>query len=416
MDPPRVLLSAYQCAPGTGSVSQIGWEWYSRLSQQLPVTLITHSRNRERLAAAGAPFFGSSVLYIDTEWFARPLYRLASFLFRNSEHLVFLVSSLDFFLYDLIAVKTLRRFMTRFDLIHAVTPVSPLAVTRLHKLGAPLIVGPWNGGVSTPSGLKEIMRADSEWLYALRSFGRMFDRLTGCTRNASRVLSATGATDRCLAHNVAAERMLENGVDLDLFHPRPENIQLDGPELRVLFVGRLIPAKGLSMLIAAVAKVRSVIPILITIVGEGKFRETLERQVVENDLSRLITFVGPKTQVQIASLMREHHLFCLPSVRESGGAVLLEAMASGIPVVAIANGGPGELVDDDVGRALLPTSPQAVIEGLTQTFMEAYRFPVRWHQRGLHGRRRAETSYGWRTRIERAMKLYRTVLEDQNGW
>ena len=52
---PPLILSAYQCGPGMGSVSQIGWEWYSRLAGRLPLTLVTHSRNRAALEKAGAP-------------------------------------------------------------------------------------------------------------------------------------------------------------------------------------------------------------------------------------------------------------------------------------------------------------------------------------------------------------------------
>ena len=85
---PRLLLSAYQCGPGMGSVSQIGWHWYSRLARRLPVTLVTHVRNRDALAAVGVPLPGSEIVYIDTEWFAGPLYRLAARLFRQSQHAV----------------------------------------------------------------------------------------------------------------------------------------------------------------------------------------------------------------------------------------------------------------------------------------------------------------------------------------
>ena len=54
-----ILLVAYQCGPGMGSVSQIGWEWYTRLCESHDVTLVTHPRNRPALAAAGAPLAGS---------------------------------------------------------------------------------------------------------------------------------------------------------------------------------------------------------------------------------------------------------------------------------------------------------------------------------------------------------------------
>ena len=75
-----------------GSVSQIGWEWYSGIAERLPVTLLTHTRNREALEANGAPLPGSEIIYIDTEWFAGPLYRAARRLFPRSEHSEFLVS------------------------------------------------------------------------------------------------------------------------------------------------------------------------------------------------------------------------------------------------------------------------------------------------------------------------------------
>jgi len=414
-----ILLSAYYCAPGGGSVSQIGWEWYARLSRETAVTLVTHSRNRKILESAGAPLPGSTVHYIDTEWFAGPLYRLASFLFKRSEHAIFMLSSLDFFLYDFAAVRHFRRSGGRFDLVHAVTPVSPLAVTRLHKLNRPLIVGPWNGGVSTMSGFSEMMRADSEWIYGVRALRGILDRLTGCTKNARRILSATAATDRCLPVGARTERMVENGVDLDVFYPGVAAAPSPDNPLQILFVGRLIPAKGVSLLLTAAARAKPAVPLRILIAGDGAIRDGLERQAQRENLGDVVTFLGSQTQAQIVALMRQSHALCLPSVRESGGAVLLEGMACGIPLLTVANGGPGELVDDEVGRALTPDGPEALIEGLADTFTDMFRHPAEWKQRGLNGRRRAERQHGWPARIQRALDLYQTVLpikpEEQNG-
>src|SRR5579871_436704 len=100
-----VLMSAYQCAPGMGSVSQIGWEWYARMSARTPVTLLTHVRNRAALEAAGAPLHDSAIIYIDTEWFAGPVYRMAARLFPRSQHAVFMLASVDFYVYDAAARK-----------------------------------------------------------------------------------------------------------------------------------------------------------------------------------------------------------------------------------------------------------------------------------------------------------------------
>ena len=105
MSPQHILLVAYQCGPGMGSVSQIGWEWYARLSRECAVTLVTHVRNREALSQAQAPLPGSEIIYVDTEWFAGPLYRLARRIFPRSEHAVFMVSSLDYFVFDYAAYR-----------------------------------------------------------------------------------------------------------------------------------------------------------------------------------------------------------------------------------------------------------------------------------------------------------------------
>lgn len=56
-----IILVAYQCGPGMGSVSQLGWEWYQRLSREREVRLVTHARIRAALAAAGAPLANTTV-------------------------------------------------------------------------------------------------------------------------------------------------------------------------------------------------------------------------------------------------------------------------------------------------------------------------------------------------------------------
>ena len=81
-----ILMVAYQCGPGMGSVSQIGWEWFSGMSALRQVCLVTHVRNRAALEAAPNRPAAARIVYIDTEWFAGPLYRFSKRLFPRSEH------------------------------------------------------------------------------------------------------------------------------------------------------------------------------------------------------------------------------------------------------------------------------------------------------------------------------------------
>lgn len=419
---PRLLLSAYQCGPGMGSVSQIGWHWYSRLARRLPVTLVTHVRNREALTGAGAPLPGSEVIYVDTEWFAGPLYRLAARLFGQSQHAVFLVSSADFYVYDAAALKELRRRRVAgadWDIVHAVTPVSPMAATRLHKLGRPMVLGPWNGGLGNPAHFPDIMRADAAWVYPVRKLGGLVDLLAGSSRGAAAILTATRATVESIAprHRARCVPMLENGVDLDVFSPGPwPEPPVPARPLRLVFVGRFVPFKGVSMLLEAVARIKNELPVVLTLVGEGPLEAELRAEVQARGLNEQVKFsVGALPQAEVAARMREAHLFCLPSVRESGGAVLLEAMACARPVTAVAFGGPAEVVDDGVGRALPDTGREAVVSGLVEVFRDVAAHPDAWRARGEEGLRRARERYGWDAKVDAAVALYRRLLSQAQG-
>ena len=415
MTSPRVLLSAYQCGPGLGSVSQIGWEWYSRLAQKLPVTLVTHIRNRPAMEKADAPLSGTAVVYIDTEWFAGPLYRVASWLFPRSEHPVFLISSLDFYLYDWVALRTLQRLRKQgavWDIVHQPTPVSPLAATRLYKLGIPLILGPWNGGLRSPSEYPEIMREESGWVYPIRKLGRWVDRLIGSYRNARIILTATLATRAGIPTEFGPKcsDMLENGVDLDVFKscdwpasPSPER------PLEILFVGRLLPFKGVPMLLEATARLQ--LPFRLTIVGTGSEEGPLRSLAESLALKEKVVFMGALPLVEVAKQMALAHVFCLPSVRESGGGVLLEAMATARPVIALAYGGPAEIIDDEVGRLIPSTGREPVIGEIAKTLADVFDNPEQWRQRGLAGRKRVEQRYAWPVKIDAAITLYRQCQE-----
>lgn len=416
-DSPNILLMAYQCGPGMGSVSQIGWEWYSRLAAKQTVTLVTHVRNREAIDKTGAPWSGPEVIYIDTEWFAGPLYRLASKLFPKSQHSVFLVSSLDFFVFDCVAVKLLKRQLQkgkRWDVAQMVSPVSTSAPTRLHQLGCPVLLGPLNAGLETPRAFRETLRGESTWLYPIRYFGRVLDWIIGSSRHATLFLTATEATVNSIAprHRARIRPMLENGVDLTRFVPAdwPEPPSETNP-LKMLFVGRLIPAKALPLLFEAMVRLHHELPMELTVAGDGPMEQEWKAQAEAMGLAGQVKFVGPQTLDQVAGHMRAAHVFCLPSVRESGGAVLLEAMASARPVIAVAYGGPAEIVDEAIGWAIAPEGPEAVIAGFVEALRDVRRNPEVWRERGIAGRRRAEEKYSWDAKIAAALRLYQQVMK-----
>lgn len=415
----RILLVAYQCGPGMGSVSQIGWEWYARLSAQNDVTLVTHVRNGAALEAAGAPLAGSEILFVDTEWFAGPLYRLAKRLFPRSEHSVFLLSSLDYFVFDWSAFRALRAKLnagSRWQLLHRVTPVTLAAPTWLGRLGLPTVIGPLNSGLSDPKGFGKIMRQESTWLVRLRELGRIFDHLIGSSRHAARILTASKATLRAVPQRYRNRclSMIENGVDLGRFVATPWPVPPGrGVPLRILFVGRLIPVKALDLLLAAMATLANAgYAVELTVAGDGPMRNEWEARAADLGLGARVSFVGNLPMDKVARHMQQCHVFCLPSVRESGGAVLLEAMASARPVIAMNFGGPGELVDAEIGALIELSTPEQVTRELAQALRTVIAVPQDWLKRGLAGRRRVESLHSWPAKVAAANTLYTELLTE----
>ena len=399
----QILLVAYQCGPAMGSVSQIGWEWFVRLRAEHTVCLVTHVRNKIALEEAGIE---DGIYYIDTEWFAGPLYRLAKRLFPKSEHSVFLISSLDYFLFDFMAYRQLKRARqlgTSWEIIHRVTPVTLAAPTLLGRLGIPLLVGPLNCGLGSPKGFDDILQKESVWLIHLRKIGRFLDAAVGSSKRISRILIATSTTFQTVEprYRLRCRMMPENGVNLEHFSssPWPTAPSSQHP-LRVIFVGRLIPLKGLDMLLEAIAHLhRAGKNVELEIIGDGPMAHQWRELSVSLGIAASVHFCGAQSGVEVAQRIKLSHVLCLPSVRESGGAVLLEAMSCARPVIALAFGGPAEVVDDRVGALLEMVSPDQVVTALSASLNDIIDNPIPWAQRGIEGRRRIEQKYSWPAKI-----------------
>lgn len=420
MNARRLLLVAYQCGPGMGSVSQIGWEWFNRLRADNPVTLVTHVRNRPALEAACVGDSAHEIIYIDTEWFAGPLYRLAKRIFPRSEHSVFLVSSLDYFVFDAAAYRRLKKKQSSgavWDILHRVTPVTLAAPTLLGRLGLPTVIGPLNSGLQDPKGFGTILKQESTWLIKVRNISHWLDTLIGSSRRAACILVANRTTLNALPqrHHNRCLVLSENAVELARFPATPWPPAPDrNTPLKVLFTGRLIPIKGLDMLLHAVSRLhRNGVAIRLEVIGDGPMREDWQNLAQALGLTDVAIFRGAMALDAVAESMRACHVFCLPSVRESGGAVLLEAMASSRPVVALDFGGPADIVDARVGALLPMTDPEQVIAALTATLAGIEAQPGHWAQCGMAGRERVETTYSWPAKIRRAENIYEALIRQE---
>ena len=417
-----VLLVAYQCGPGLGSVSQLGWQWFTGLAARRAVCLVTHVRNRSAIEAAPDRPAAARVIYIDTEWFAGPLYRLSRRLFPRSEHAVFMVSQLDWFVFDAVALRTLRRELAagaNWRLLHLVTPVTVSAPTRLHRLGLPVVRGPLNCGLPVPPGFEALMQDDAMGLAKLRVLPRLVEALFGSLRHSAAVLVATAATRAALPQAVRARcvKLLENAVDPTRFTPAaPLAPPGPGRPLRVVFVGRLVPVKALPLLLQAMARLRSEgRAVTLDVVGAGPMAEPWRAEAAALGLEDSVVWHGAQGAARVAQAIQHSHVFCLPSVRESGGAVLLEAMACARPVIGMDFGGPAEVVDEAVGWKVAMPDAATAVAGLAQALREAFDKPEAAVCRGQQGLARVQAQHTWAAKIDAVQAIYARVLSAASG-
>ena len=147
--------------------------------------------------------------------------------------------------------------------------------------------------------------------------------------------------------------VIPNGFRSDLFYPRNSSecrraLNLPQDRRIILTVGNLEAIKGQKYLVEAIQRiVQERKDILCVIVGAGKLRPILKRQIRELGLENYIILTGGKPHDEIPLWMNACDLFVLPSLRESFGVVQIEALACGKPVVATRNGGSEEIIISD---------------------------------------------------------------------
>lgn len=185
-------------------------------------------------------------------------------------------------------------------------------------------------------------------------------------------------------------RVVGNGVDTDRFHPPGA-----GPRVpaEVLYVGRLGTRKGLNHLIAAFALLREFHPeASVRIVGKGPLRAAVLSQVKRLELNGSVHLEGFLPPEELAAAYRRATCVVVPSLYEGLSTVLLEAMASGAPVVATAVSGSVDVVEDRVnGRLVAPTDDQMLAEAI----QEIIRDPAEAARLGQAARQTIEEGHTW---------------------
>ena len=215
---------------------------------------------------------------------------------------------------------------------------------------------------------------------------------------------ATGSTTEEIQKRISCEvHTINPGVDTDQFSPDGPTIETDGPT--ILFVGRFVPAKNLTLLGEAFANVIEQFPSSeLMLVGDGPLKPDVEAEIAQHDLQDSVRLPGYVDNEDLPKYYRGVDIFVLSSRRENHPITLIEAMSCGLPVVAPRIGAVPETVNHGED-GLLFDNMDDLVEHLDTLLSN----PQMRTQLGKKGRDKTVNRYDWENRTEELMWVYNNL-------
>lgn len=390
--------------PGYGSEEGNGWNYSTIISQHnYEVWCLTRAVFRDKIEPhlAQSAHGNLTFVYVELPAWVENLYNRGMF-------------GLYFhYLYWQWAAYRKARVLDRqhqYDLIHHVSYGSLQLGSFLYKLNRPFIFGPVGGGQEAPGSMRRYFR--KYWLKEqMRSaVSRLLLRFNpGCyktVRQASRVLVWNEDT-RHMVESLGrtGETYKEFGGVAQDFIPAEPLQRTPGESMELVWVGRLLPRKALELTLHGFSKVNPQLPINLTIVGDGEMGRYVSQYLKTYALNEHVRWVGRVDYEQVKAFYRRADVFYFTSLRDTGPAQLLEAMAYSLPVVTLNLHGQSELVNDSTGIRVPVTDSETVATDLAKAIEWMYYNPDKRLQMGLNAYQFA-SQQTWERKIRRLIQTY----------
>jgi glycosyltransferase involved in cell wall biosynthesis len=418
--PLRVCIVAENASFRFGGEASLPLHYFSRLrAMNIETWLIVHGRTRQELESL-FPSEQARIQYIPDMWYHKLIWQLSRPLPRRVSEAT--LGTLMVLINQFIQRGMVRRLIRdqRINLVHQPIPVSPKAPSFISGLGVPVVIGPMNGGMDYPPAFRDSESLLTRITVAFgRSGANLVNNIISGKKNASVLLVANRRTQLALPACICGQviEIPENGVDLGVWFPLDEPSTVTD-SARFLFVGRLVDWKRLDFVLQAVASIPEA---QLEVIGDGPMRSTWAAKAESLGIASRVRWLGWLPQPECAQHLSGATALLLPSIYECGGAVVLEAMACAIPVVATAWGGPADYLDQSCGilidvSDLTPVDASAI---LAQKFADAMRKltsnSALRHQLGSAGRERVERFFDWNKKIGHILTIYRKAINEHRS-
>ena len=267
-----------------------------------------------------------------------------------------------------------------FDVVHHLTIASLQGGSWLWRLNKPFLFGSVGGGQIAPTAFKKYF-LDGWYAETLRSliFNKLIllNPLLRKTFSQTNLVLATNYETMELAQKLGARRVelfLDGGLPSEYFSSCLPKRALS-QELRLLWVGQIIPRKGLLLALEALSKVCPSIPYKLTIIGSGSLDSRISDWIENFGLEKKVDFCGRIPWIEVKNAYLKSDVFLFSSLRDSYGTVMLEAMSQALPVITLNHHGARAFIPDRAGIKVPVTNPTETVKALAQAVEYMYKNP-----------------------------------------
>ncbi|MGA2848357.1 MAG: glycosyltransferase family 4 protein [Terracidiphilus sp.] len=405
----RICIVAEHASKRFGGEAFLPVHYFSLLrSRGEEAWLVVHSRTQSELRELFPQDF-DRILFVPDLWIHKFFFSLGRYLPRR-------LSEATFGLFNQLITQLCQRSILRelirnnhIDVIHQVIPVAPRFPSALFGLAAPLVIGPLNGGMEYPPAFHNTeSRMSRAAIILARLLVNVGNTVLPGKKQASVVLVANDRTRRALPSGLRGRviEMAENGIDIGVWQGTPG--RAEGAASRFVFMGRLVDWKVVDVVIRALKMVPAA---NLEVIGDGPMLDAWKLLAGQLGVADRVQFVGWLPQQECADRVRGSVALVLPSIYECGGAVVLEAMAMGRPVIATDWGGPSDYLDASTGILVAPTSYSGLVTGFAEAMQKLIHSPKQANSMGAAGHERALRDFDWQRRIDRMIGIYRALAE-----
>jgi glycosyltransferase involved in cell wall biosynthesis len=344
----KLLISAFSCAPDGDSEQAGGWNWATeahRLGHE--VCVLVCPAHRDAIASAVRRDAAlKKIRWVFPELAYWPVQQGKEPNWSRNYNLLWQKAALR-------AARALHREV-RFDAVHHLTWAGFRVPTFLGSLGPPMILGPIGGGETSPLSLRDRLPLRGKILERIRDFDNAAVMISPWIRRelieAAVIFASTSDTRNLFPRCVKEKTFVFSQVNITNPPLPAPRIARQGPP-RLLCIARLYYWKGIHIAIRAFSHLASQYPeARFTIVGRGPEEHRLKAEAARYGVADRIDFVSRRLpRQQLLDLYESHDFFVFPSLHDSGGHVVMEAMSKGLPVVCLDLGGPRHTVTPNAG-------------------------------------------------------------------